>query len=144
VRVAAEPGAVRSGLADTYRRARNQLHDLSLDSDATRFHDWRRRVKDHSYQVRLFESLHTRARARASSLSRLDNWLGEDHNHALLRATILASPGSFGSAAVTAAVLGSITKRQARLRRNALRLGHRLFSSKPRRFRKTVADWLPA
>jgi hypothetical protein len=120
------------------------LRDLSLDSDATRFHDWRRRVKDHSYQVRLFESLHAKARTRAGSLNRLDDWLGEDHNQALLRATILASPGSFGSASVTAAVLGSITKRQARLRSDALRLGRRLFSAKPRSFRKTVADWLPA
>jgi CHAD domain-containing protein len=141
--VAGEPRAVRRGLADTYGRARDLLRDLSLDSDATRFHDWRRRVKDHACQVRLFESLHRKARTRARSLNRLDDWLGEDHNHALLRATILASPGSFGSASVTAAVLGSIAKRQARLRRNALRLGRRLFSPRPRRFRKTVSDWMP-
>ena len=143
VRRAAEPDAICRGLAETYRRARKELRDLSLASDATRFHDWRRRVKDHSYQVGLFASLHEGPRARLRSLRRLGDWLGEDHNHAILRATILSSPESFGSAAVTAAVLGSITKRQARLRRDALRLGRRLFSSRPRSFRKTVVDWLP-
>jgi CHAD domain-containing protein len=143
VRRAAEPDAICRGLAETYRRACKELRDLSLASDATRFHDWRRRVKDHSYQVGLFASLHPAPRNRLRSLRRLEDWLGEDHNHAILRATILGSPESFGSAAVTAAVLGSITKRQARLRRDALRLGRRLFSVRPRSFRKAVADWLP-
>ena len=143
VRRAGEIDAVRFGLTAGYRRARKELRGVSLDSDATQFHTWRRRVKDHAYQVQLFEKLHPMARARARSLGRLGEWLGEDHNHAVLRATLLASPEAFGAASGTAAVLGSIAKRQAYLRRSALRLGHQLFSAKPRSFEKRAGAWLP-
>jgi hypothetical protein len=143
VRRAGELDAVRSGLTRAYRRARKELSGLSPDSDATRFHTWRRRVKDHALQMRLFGRLHEAARARARSLDRLGGWLGEDHNLAMLRATLLASPDAFGAASDTAAVLGSIAKRQAHLRGNALRLGRGLFSAKPRSFRKRVGGWLP-
>jgi CHAD domain-containing protein len=135
--------AIRSGMAAGYRRARRKLREISPDSDATQFHAWRRRLKDHAYQVHLLEGLHATPRARVRSLDRLVDWLGEDHDHAMLRAALLASPERFGAAGATAAVLGSIVKRQARLRRSALGLGRRLFSAKPRSFRKKVGAWLP-
>ena len=68
---------------------------------------------------------------------------GPCDNHAVLRATLLGSPGAFGSASTTAAVLGSIVKRQKRLRGLALRLGRRLFSAKPEVFERRVAAWIP-
>jgi CHAD domain-containing protein len=143
VRRAAHGADLLVGLAEGYRRARKPLSGISLDSDATEFHDWRRRVKAHAIQVGLLAGLHAAPRARARALKRLDEWLGEDHNHAVLRATILASPERFGRAAATTAILGSIVKRQAHLRDRAIRLGRRLFSAKPRSFRKKGAGWLP-
>jgi CHAD domain-containing protein len=143
VRRAAGRGAVLSGLCCGYRRARRRLRGVSLESDATQFHALRRRVKEHAHHVRLFEGLHATPRARARSLDRLDEWLGEDHNQALLRATILAHPERFGAASATSAVLGSIVKRQGYLRGRALRLGHRLFAVKPRRFRQAALAWWP-
>ena len=112
-----------------------------MDSDATQFHAWRRRVKDHAYHVRLFESLHPTPRARARNLKRLETWLGDDHNLALLRAAILGVPDTFGEARTTALVLGCIVKAQASLRQKALTLGRRLFGRKPAQFRRAVAEW---
>jgi len=143
VQSAATAAAVRDGLTRGYRRARRALGSLSKDSEASRFHEWRRRVKDHSYQVRLFEGLHSTPRARSQRLRDLQTWLGEDHNHALLRAAILAAPDRFGDASTTAVVLGCIAKHQSWLRGHALRLGHRLFSAKPADFRKSVGSWWP-
>jgi CHAD domain-containing protein len=134
-------GAVEAGLTRGYRRARKALRELRLDSDATQFHAWRRRVKHHTYQVRLFEGLHGTPRARARSLRRLETWLGEDHNHAILRANILASPDRFGDARTTAIVLGCIVKHQAWLRAHALALGRRVFTAKPERFRRSASAW---
>ena len=143
---AAGRGAVLAGLSSGYRRARRRLRGLSLESDALRFHALRRGVKTHAHHVRLFESLHATPKARARSLDRLDEWLGEDHNHAVLRTIILAAPERFGSASAsaTSAVLGSIVKRQRYLRERSLRLGHRLFAEKPRLFREAAVAWWPS
>jgi hypothetical protein len=83
------------------------------------------------------------SRASTPRLRDLQTWLGEDHNHALLRAAILAAPDRFGDASTTAVVLGCIAKHQSWLRGHALRLGHRLFSAKPADFRKSVGSWWP-
>ena len=133
--------AVRAGVKRGYRRARGSMDEVSLNSDFTQFHAWRRGVKDHWYHVRLFEGLHPTPRSRARTLKRLETWLGDDHNLGMLRATILDAPDRFGNARTTALVLGCITKYQASLRRDALKLGHRLFAEKPGRFERTVDDW---
>jgi CHAD domain-containing protein len=141
IRRVGRPAAVEAGLTRGYRRARKTMKRLGVDSDATQFHAWRRRVKSHTYQVRLFEGLHGTPRGRVRSLRRLEGWLGEDHNQALLRAAILASPDRFGDARTTAIVLGCIIKHQAWLRARALKLGHRVFTAKPERFRRSARAW---
>ncbi|HEX6738120.1 MAG TPA: CHAD domain-containing protein [Vicinamibacteria bacterium] len=141
IRRAGRLAAVEAGLTRGYRRARKTMKRLGVDSDATQFHAWRRRVKSHTYHVRLFEGLHGTPRGRVRSLRRLETWLGEDHNQAILRAAILASPDRFGDARTTAVVLGCIIKRQAWLRERALKLGHRVFTAKPERFRQSARAW---
>lgn len=132
---------VRAGLIRGYRRARKTMAPLGSTSDAVAFHLWRRRVKDHWYHLRLFEGLHPKPLARARQLHRLETWLGDDHDLTLLAGIILAKPRRFGNARITTLVLGCIVKRQAWLRRRALRLGHRLFSAPAHRFARSAATW---
>jgi CHAD domain-containing protein len=141
IRRAGSVTAVRSGLARGYRRARAAMKDVSMDSGAAQVHLWRRRLKDHWYQVRLFERLHPTARARAETLRRLEGWLGDDHNLDVLRRALLDAPDRFGGARATALVLGCIAKHQPSLRGRALKLGHRMFRAKPVQFRHAVAAW---
>jgi hypothetical protein len=77
-------------------------------------------------------------------LRELEEWLGNDHNEALLRGLLVASPERFGDARSIAIVLGCITKDQAWLRGRALRLGRRLFTLKPAEFSRSVTNWWPA
>ncbi len=133
--------AVRRGVERAYRRAREAMEKVGTDSDATQFHAWRRRVKTHTYHVRLFRTLHSTPRSRVRSLERLATCLGDDHNLALLRSTILEMPDKFGDARTTALVLGCIVKAQAWRRQEALKLGRRLFGRKPSQFRQAVAEW---
>ena len=112
-------------------------------TDDARFHVWRRRVKDHWYQMRLIEGLNVRAHARVQALSRLEDWLGEHHNLSMLRAAILEQPRRFGDARSVDVVLGCIDKRQAALRQRAIRRGRSLFSAKPSSFRKQIISWWP-
>jgi hypothetical protein len=120
---------------------RRELRELRIDSGTARFHLWRRRLKDHCYQLRLFEELHFTPRARADALNRLEEWLGEDHNLAILRGILLAAPGRYGSARDTTLVLGCITKRQATLRRKTIALGRRMFADRPQDFERAVRVW---
>jgi len=122
--------AVRRGVARGWRRASRPLQGLDVSSDAAQFHLWRRRVKDHWYQLRLLAARYPSARSRARTLKKLEGWLGDDHNLALLRAAILAAPDRFGDARTIDIVLGCIVKYQAWLRTRSLKLGHRMFATK--------------
>lgn len=138
---AAGGGPVRRGLLRGYRRARNAFGQVTMDSGASAFHLLRRRVKDHGYHVELCEGLSAQARSRVRDLRQLETWLGDDHNLALLRRTILAAPGRYGDARSTAMVLGCILRYQSALRSRALRLGARLFSERPAHFQGVVKGW---
>jgi hypothetical protein len=124
-----------------YRRARKAMVRVQRNPEDAGFHAWRRRVKDHWYQVRLLEGLTPAAHARARRLKRLETLLGNDHNLVLLRTTILNTRARFGRDRATVLVLGCIATYQATLRGRALRLGHRLFSRRPKVFRKSVDHW---
>jgi CHAD domain-containing protein len=80
--------ALRSGMESGYRRARQAMRGLCLTSSAARFHRWRRRVKEHAYQVRLFEGMSRAPRARSRRLGRLETQLGD--GLAMLRALVNA------------------------------------------------------
>jgi hypothetical protein len=69
-------------------------------------------VKDHWYHIRLFEALHASPRARVKTLKRLEGWLGDDHDLAMLRAIMLEETDRLGAARMRALVLGCITKSQ--------------------------------
>jgi hypothetical protein len=138
IRRAADPAAIRNGIAQGYARARRALRCVTDSPEDVGFHTWRRRVKDHWYHMRLLEAVHPPVRRRIQRLKKLEHWLGDDHNLVLLRTTLLEARSAFGDERATAVVLGCIEKYEARLRKRALRLGERLFSSKPRAFGKSI------
>src|SRR5215471_1507872 len=142
VQSVATGGTVRSGIERGYRRARQAMNEAtSANADDVLLHTWRRRLKDHWYQMRLVEGLDGHVRPRVRRLKRLQDWLGEHHNLALLRSAILEQPRQFGDARTVALILGCIDKRQATLRRRAILRGRRLFSTKPSSFRKQINRW---
>ncbi len=105
------------------------------EQTAESFHEWRKRVKDHWYHVRLLESAWTDLlRAREGSLKNLETWLGDDHNLVVLCAKLNESPDSFGEAADIQLFLALSTQYQKELRENALSLGERLYEEKPGQF----------
>ena len=83
---------MREGAKRGYRRARQEMENVAAEPEDLRFHAWRRRVKDHWYQMRLIEGLNGRAHARVRQLNQLQTWLGDDHNLVVLRDAILGRP----------------------------------------------------
>jgi hypothetical protein len=133
--------AVRSGIAEMYRRARDAGHKLTPDSDAARFHHWRKRVKDLGHHLTLFAGLHRAPRGRIKTLDRLEELLGDDHDLASLRSVLVESPELYGTARGFTLMLGAIDRRQTALRRRALALGRRVLAEKPRDLRDAVEVW---
>ena len=135
---------VRRGLTRVYERSKLALADLTPVSGAAELHAWRRRVKEHWYHVRLFESSQPATQARARSLKVLQASLGEDHNLALLGDRLLGHSERFGGVETSAVVLDCIHKRQGILRRRALTSGRQLFAATPEKIEALVNRWRAA
>jgi CHAD domain-containing protein len=123
--------ALAPGLERTFHRGRKALAHARKNPGAESFHEWRKRVKDHLYHIRLLEETWTEAtRSYEKNLKELETFLGDDHNLAVLRDRIatLANAPEFGG------LLAVVDHRQKQLRDRALHLGERLYAPKPREF----------
>jgi CHAD domain-containing protein len=138
---AAHSGAIRAGIKRGYRRARKAMVCLRASPEDVRFHRWRRRVKDHWYQMRLLEGPNAHGRVRMGSLKQLESGLGDDHNLVVLRATILEAPTRFGDERMTALILGCVAKYQTTLRRRALKRGEQVFAGSTSAFGARIDRW---
>jgi CHAD domain-containing protein len=142
LRLAANGRSLRDGVKRGYRRARKAMDEATaVRAEDLRFHTWRRRVKDHWYQMRLVEGVNGKAHRRVRRLKELQDWLGDDHNLVVLRSVILEAPQRFGDTRAVAVLLGCIDEHQAALRRRAVRRGRQLFAKKPGLFRKQISRW---
>jgi CHAD domain-containing protein len=127
--------AIEPGLRETFRRGKRALALALEHSDPANFHEWRKRVKDHWYHVRLLENLWPEMmEARAKSLKDLETWLGEDHNFVVLRDKILTEPDFYGSRRTLASFFAFVERYQRTLREDSVKLGARIYAEKPGRF----------
>lgn len=127
--------AVAGGIGRTYRRARRAMRAAARQPSTERLHEWRKRVKYHRYHCRLLSELWPAPlEARRDEAKRLSDLLGDDHDLAVLRETVLDQPDRFGGVAEVANLLALIEARRGELQGWSLPLGERLFAEKPRRF----------
>lgn len=117
------------GLRRTYRsgrRAFRQARDSGQDED---FHEWRKRVKDRWYQLAVLRRMRAEpVRTQLASLRSLAKKLGREHDLTML-VDYLAKHESDPEAQAVAALA---RQAQAPLRREALRLGAKLYRATPR------------
>jgi len=131
--------AIAPGLKATFRRGRKALARVRKYPRAENYHEWRKRVKEHWYHIRLLESFWTGAtEAYEKSLKELENALGEDHNLVLLAAKVRAEAAFYGEPADIALLVGLIGKYHKELRANALELGRHIYGEKPGHFARRM------
>jgi CHAD domain-containing protein len=130
--------AIGPGLSRTYRRGRQGLRETASDQSVESAHEWRKRVKDLTYQLRLL------ARAwpptfdqMVTESHRLTDLLGEHHDLALLAADLerrdLANGARLGEL---------IAQRQEELLLGAVDLGRRVYAERPKAYgRRMRAYW---
>jgi CHAD domain-containing protein len=127
--------AIRPGLEEAFRRGRRGLARAQKLPRPEAYHEWRKRVKDNWYHVRLLEDLWTDVmRANEKSLKELETWLGEDHNLVVLSDQVAADPAAFGKDKEIDLFLSLTGKYQKELREKAESLGQRIYEEKPREY----------
>ena len=125
------------GLRQVYRRGRRAMRRAAGD-DAVEgdFHEWRKQVKLLAAQSRLLLPLAPEAFGKA--VKRLDavaDWLGDEHDLAVLAHTLLGGEGPHLEAtAELETIRGLIDARRRKLQRKALRHGKNLYAERPREF----------
>ena len=126
-----------SGLRRTYRRALKRFAEASDEPSDEGLHEWRKRVKDLWYEVRILENSDPKRMSDlADDLHDLSDHLGDDHDLVMLRER------AEGSAELTNSerpeLLEVIDRRRGELQLDAFSLGDRLFESKPKQFSRSI------
>jgi CHAD domain-containing protein len=131
--------AIEPGLEATFRRGRKVLARARKHPSPENYHEWRKRVKEHWYHVRLLENYWTEAiGAYEKSLKELETALGDDHNLVLLSEKVSADPAGHGKAPDITLFDELIEKYHKALRGDALKLGKHIYGEKPRQFTKRM------
>ena len=128
----ADIAALAPGLRRTYGRGRKAMRAAYDAPGSARFHDWRKRVKYHRYHLDLLHELWPRQlKWRRKEVKVLGTMLGEEHDLAVLRATLEAETSS-SSTAGAGALLKQARERRAELRAAMRPLGARIFAERPK------------
>jgi CHAD domain-containing protein len=138
-------GVLASGLRRTYKRARQAMAAAGDEPSSERFHDWRKRVQYHRYHLELLAGCWPRqVGGRRKEIKALGGMLGDEHDLAVLEATLAAEADSFGMA--SARLVGGLAQqRRAELRAAMQPLGERLFAEPPQALaRRFEAYWRAA
>ncbi len=123
---------IATGLKQTFRRGREAMDNAVASPTDENYHEWRKRLKEHWYHVRLLEDLWPEVMgAYARGLKSLETSLGDDHNLVLLRTAIEEPARPRHSASGQQALLKLIAKQQEELRGRALAEGLRVYAQKP-------------
>jgi CHAD domain-containing protein len=125
--------ALAPGLKQTYRRGRRALKRAYADPAPENFHQWRKHVKYHWYQMRLLGGLWKQEmQVRRDAADYLADLLGDDHDLVVLHHTL--SGGDFGIDAASEGVqslLSFADRRRLELQNTAHSVGRRLYAEKP-------------
>lgn len=122
-----------------YRRGRKAFRAARRDASSETMHDWRKRTKDHWYQMRLLRDFWSGScRRRIKRLRELSTLLGDDHDLAVLSDRCDRKPKSKREAAEMAAIQRRIARKRKRLRTQCLKLGRKVFGLKPKKVRRKL------
>jgi CHAD domain-containing protein len=135
---------VGPGLERTYRRGRNRFRDVRRDPTPENIHEWRKRVKDLWYGMRLLrDSWPDVMSEMGDEAHELADLLGDHHDLTVLAGDLRnrKAPAGEGDDGI-AALMNAIEGRQEELLEAAVPVGERLYAESPKAFGKRMhAYW---
>ncbi len=135
-------GGIRVGLQRIYARGRRDFAAAyALPSDEA-FHDWRKQAKYLWYHTQILENIWPSVmQALVEELDQLGELLGQDHDLAVLRTTVLAEFPSAGATATLRALERRIGEVRARIQARARPLAERIYLERPRDFTRRLRGY---
>jgi CHAD domain-containing protein len=131
--------AIAPGLKKIYCRGRESFKTARRDPSPENLHEWRKRVKDLWYELRLLWPANPRNLGdRSDYLEKLGKLLGDDHDLFMLKAF---AERNFRQPKNKQRFDELIFSRQKKLRSRALKLGRRFYREKPNHFCERIGDY---
>lgn len=125
---------IEPGLRRSYRRGRAGLAMAETDSDDETLHEWRKRVKDMWYSLRLLSRMWPEVLgAAAEEAHKVSELLGDHHDLGELAGVIEGGQSGLSSEDC-AELLVHARAKQAELHLAALTKGRRIYAERPRRY----------
>jgi len=129
-----------SAVAKIYKRGQRGLAKTIADPVPENFHEWRKRVKDVWYQLRILQPLNRVVlEEMAHDAEVLGELLGGEHDLDFLWTRLEKESGDAALADELSHLQKLITKRCKRLRRDALELGRRFYAEPAKAFAKRIS-----
>ena len=121
------------GLERVYRQGRLAMETALPDPTDDNLHEWRKRVKDHWYHVRLLRNVWPKIMdAYKKEMKSLSDALGSDHDLAVLAPILRGDPAAFGGEGAVARLLELVVRRRGELQIQCRTFGRRIYAEKPR------------
>lgn len=134
---------IREGVQTTYSLGRDLFHNAYKEPTDEAFHEWRKQVKCLWYHQHILQKVWPRVmKAFQEELKRLSDKLGDDHDLAVM-ASLLQSE-TFAAHPPVEKFLTLLAARQKTLRRDAQKLGARIYAEKPKRMASRLGKWWKA
>ena len=125
--------AIAPGLRNTYRQGRRARAAAYRSLSGEAFHDWRKRVKDHWYHIRLLQDVWPKGmKSYCGSLKDLAAILGDEHDLVVMKETVADLNGGSDDTNAYGAYLALVDQRQRQLRDAARPLGEWIYAEKPK------------
>lgn len=120
------------GLKRIYKRGRKEMAAAYDELTPVSFHEWRKRVKYLMYQLEFLAGLRPLSLETLNEdLDLLSDYLGEDHDLAVLREWVNENPACFEDESQMAGLVKLIEQRRTELELAAKPLGQRIYGDKP-------------
>jgi CHAD domain-containing protein len=137
--ISADCQAMRISLEKVYHSCRRRMKRAFSEGDDDSFHRWRIRLKNLYYELQFLEPIFSRRlRSMIARLKRLESMIGDDHDIAVLKASLQKTPEQFGGGPVVKRVLRQLKERSDELRRAMRPLAETVLDEKPDRFARQI------
>jgi CHAD domain-containing protein len=142
--VADDWSLIEPGLDRAYRRGRNRFADVRTEASDEAVHEWRKRVKDRWYQLRIVRNAWPEVLDETADQAHdLSDLLGDHHDLAVLRDDALERRQLLPDGELER-LLAAVSERQDELADEAIKLGGRVYAEKPKAFVKRLRSYWSA
>jgi CHAD domain-containing protein len=132
----------REGLQKIYAQGQKAMQLAYTHPSPEMFHEWRKRVKYLWYPIEILTLLRPNVLANlAEELHTLSEYLGDDHDLAVLRRTVLDAPDGFSDEKELRLFITLIDQKRLSLQAVAQPLGERLYFDPPKIFTERIHQY---